>query len=43
MGKKEIARWMAKLPSDKNGALVRAVLEAVQGQGTMEKYPHLVP
>lgn len=43
MGKKEIARWMAKLPSDKNGAIVRAVLETVQGIGTMSAYPHLSP
>ncbi len=43
MGKKEIGRWMAKLPDDKHGALVRAVLETVQGQGTMEKFPNLAP
>lgn len=43
MGKKEIARWIAGLPSDKNGALVAAVLETVQGLGTMAAYPHLAP
>lgn len=41
LGKKEIQRWIASLPDDKNGALVRAVLETVQGLGTMEAYPHL--
>lgn len=43
MGKKEIQRWIASLPGDKNGAMIRAVLETVQGVGSMVQYPHLAP